>query len=108
MHHAGSKHGPAADGQYHPYTKEVIVKNGTCPKCGSESIYCGDKIPLKNGPFGSNSIPVSIISMAALDNYVCTDCGYLESYIAEKDKLKEITEGWRNLQAAETAEEEKK
>ena len=41
--------------------------------------------------------------MAALDNYVCTDCGYLESYIAEKDKLKEITESWRNLQAAETA-----
>ncbi len=46
--------------------------------------------------------------MAALDNYVCTDCGYLESYIAEKDKRKEITEDWRNLQAAETAEEEKK
>ena len=81
------------------------MKNGTCPKCGSESVYCGDKLPLKNGPFGSNSIPISIISIAALDNYVCTDCGYLESYIAEKDKLKEITEGWRNLQATGAAEE---
>ena len=81
------------------------MKNGTCPKCGSESIYCGDKIPLKNGPFGSNSIPVSIISMAALDNYVCTDCGYLESYIAGKNKRKEIAEGWRNLHTAETADE---
>lgn len=81
------------------------MKNGTCPKCGSESVYCGDKLPLKNGPFGSNSIPISIISIAALDNYVCTDCGYLESYIAEKDKIKEITEGWRNLQATEVTEE---
>jgi hypothetical protein len=61
---------------------------------------------LKNGPFGSNSIPVSIISIAALDNYVCTDCGYLESYIAEKDKLKEIGENWRTLQATETAEKD--
>ncbi len=81
------------------------MKNGTCPKCGSESIYCGDKIPLKNGPFGSNSIPVSILSMAALDNYVCTDCGYIESYIAEKDKLKEIVESWRSLRTTETNDE---
>jgi len=42
--------------------------------------------------------------MAALDNYVCTDCGYLESYIAEKDKLKEITEDWRAIQATEATE----
>ena len=81
------------------------MKNGTCPKCGSESIYCGDKIPLKNGPFGSNSIPVSIISIAALDNYVCTDCGYIESYIAEEDKRKEINEDWRSINASEEEEE---
>ncbi len=81
------------------------MKNGTCPKCGSESIYCGDKIPLKNGPFGSNSIPVSILSIAALDNYVCTDCGYLESYIAGKGKRKEIAEGWRHLKESQDEEE---
>ena len=79
------------------------MKNGTCPKCGSESVFCGDKIPLKNGPFGSNSIPVSIFSIAALDNWVCTDCGYLESYIAEKDKLKEIAESWRKQDAKKAA-----
>ena len=43
--------------------------------------------------------------MAALDNYVCTDCGYIESYIAEKDKLKEIVESWRNLRTTETNDE---
>ena len=80
-----------------PIYKEVIVKNGTCPKCGSKSIYCGDKIPLKSGPFGSNSIPVSIISMAALDNYVCVDCGLVESYVADDYMLKKISQKWKSL-----------
>ena len=71
------------------------MKSGICPKCKSESVYCGDKIPLKSGPFGSNTIPVSIISIAPLDNYVCTDCGYVESYVARESNLKEITETWR-------------
>jgi len=82
------------------------VKNGTCPKCGSQSVYCGDQVPLKSGPFGSNSIPVSIISIASLDNYVCTDCGYLESYIADKEKCKEIAEGWRSTQSSEDDEDD--
>ena len=71
------------------------MKTGICPKCKSESVYCGDKIPLKSGPFGSNSIPVNIISIAPLDNYVCAECGYTESYIAGADKLKEIAKSWR-------------
>lgn len=66
-------------------------------------MYCGDKIPLKSGPFGSNSIPVSLVSLASLDNYVCTDCGYLESYVAEQDKLQEIAAKWRNTNEAEEA-----
>ena len=71
------------------------MKTGKCPKCKSTSVYRGDEIPMKSGPFGSNSIPVSIVSIASLDNYVCTDCGYVESYVARKSKLKEITETWR-------------
>ena len=81
------------------------MKNGNCPKCGSNSVYCGDAIPLKGGPFGSNSIPVSLVSMASLDNYVCTECGYLESYIAEQEKLEEIAEKWRNTHEAEIEDE---
>ncbi len=78
------------------------MKNGTCPKCGSDSVFCGDKVPLKSGPFGSNSIPISLISIAPLDNYVCTDCGYIESYIADTDKTKEIADSWRNVKDSET------
>ena len=70
------------------------MKQGKCPKCGSKEIFCGKDIQLKSGPFGSNSIPISMTSIAALDNYVCTECGYVESYVADKAKLKEITIRW--------------
>ena len=70
------------------------MKQGKCTKCGSAEVYSGIDILPKSGPFGSNSIPISIVSIAALDNYVCTDCGYLESYIAETEKLEEIAKKW--------------
>lgn len=70
------------------------MKQGKCPKCSSNEVYCGSDLKLKNGPFGSNSIPVSLTSIAALDNYVCTQCGYVESYISDSSKLKEISIRW--------------
>ena len=73
------------------------MKSGKCPKCGSGEIYCGDDIHPKAGPFASNSVPVSLTSIASLDNYVCTQCGYLESYIADNSKLREIYIKWRKV-----------
>ena len=70
------------------------MKQGKCPRCGSEEVHSGVEVLPKSGPFGSNSIPISIVSIAALDNYVCTDCGYLERYIADAEKLKEIVKKW--------------
>ena len=70
------------------------MKSGICPKCGSSQVYASTDLPLKGGPFGSNSIPVSLTSMAPLDNYVCVDCGLVESYVAEAYDLKEITRKW--------------
>ena len=77
------------------------MKNGKCPQCGSEKIYAAKDLPLKGGPFGSNSIPVSLTSMAPLDNYVCIACGRVESYIADKEKLAEIKRKWRPVNQAE-------
>ena len=70
------------------------MKTGTCPKCASETVYSGASIPLKKGPFGSNSIPISLTSVAALDNYVCAECGYVESYVSNAERLAEISEKW--------------
>lgn len=75
------------------------MKNGKCPKCGSAEIYSPKDLPLKGGPFGSNSIPISLTSMAAMDNYVCVDCGLVESYVADREKLEEIAKKWAQVGA---------
>jgi predicted nucleic-acid-binding Zn-ribbon protein len=70
------------------------MKQGKCPKCSSDEVYSGSHIKPKSGPFVSNSIPISLTSIAGLDNYVCTQCGYVESYISDPSKLKEISIRW--------------
>lgn len=79
------------------------MKTGICPKCKSNAVYSGSGVILKKGPFGSNSIPISLSSIAALDNFVCTDCGYVESYVSEKEKLAEISRKW--IKVGQTGEE---
>jgi predicted nucleic-acid-binding Zn-ribbon protein len=71
------------------------MKQGKCPKCGSTNIYSAADLPLKSGPFGCNAIPVSLTAMAALDNYVCVDCGLVESYVADESMLKRIAKKWK-------------
>jgi predicted nucleic-acid-binding Zn-ribbon protein len=81
----------------------VIMKDANCPKCGSGEVYSGVELIvkdgpiasiLKGGPFASNSIPISLSSMAPIDNYVCVNCGYVEHYISDRSKLKEIAKKW--------------
>lgn len=71
------------------------MKNSKCPKCGSTEIFSGTDVYPKSGPFTSNSIPISLTSIAPLDNYVCIGCGYVEHYIADAQKLKEISKKWQ-------------
>ena len=73
------------------------MKDGKCPKCGATEVYSGSDVHPKVGPFTSNAIPVSLTSVAALDNYVCAECGYVERYIAETGKLREIYIKWRKV-----------
>ena len=75
------------------------MKTGRCPKCGASEVYSGATLPLKKGPFGSNSIPVTLTSIAALDNYVCINCGYVESYIGDAEKRVEISQKWVKVKA---------
>jgi len=81
------------------------LKDNKCPKCGSTDIYAGTDVYPKSGPFTSNSIPVSLTSIAALDNYVCVACGYVESYVAETEKLKEISKKWVRAKESERGEQ---
>ena len=82
------------------------MRTGTCPKCSSTKVFSGADIPLKKGPFGINSIPIGLTSIAALDNYVCGECGYVERYVSSQTKLAEISRKWEavGLDAAEKQE----
>ena len=80
------------------------MKTGICPKCSSHEVFSGAGLALKKGPFGSNSIPIGITSIAALDNLVCVDCGYVESYVGDPDKLAEISSKWARVELEETEE----
>ncbi len=79
------------------------MKDGKCPKCGSDDVFHGTDVPAKTGPFGSNSIPITLISIAALDNYVCAKCGYVESYVASASKLLEISRVWPRVKEAQSS-----
>jgi predicted nucleic-acid-binding Zn-ribbon protein len=80
--------------------EELSMKQGKCPKCGSVNIYVAADLPLKSGPFGSNSIPVTLTAIAALDNYVCVDCGLVEHYVADDSMLKKIADRWKAVNPA--------
>ncbi len=57
------------------------MKSGTCPKCNSSNIYLKayalDKITLDG-------------KAVEYTNFVCTDCGYFETYITDKEALSKI------------------
>jgi predicted nucleic-acid-binding Zn-ribbon protein len=68
--------------------------DGICPKCGSTEVYAGTDVGYKSGSSYSNTIPITFWHTAALDNYVCGQCGYVESYIAKDSDLERIRQKW--------------
>jgi predicted nucleic-acid-binding Zn-ribbon protein len=67
------------------------MKKGQCPKCGLLNVY------MKNNGIAANTylfVSISGFSYVYLDNYICTDCGYVESYVADKSKLPAIASKW--------------
>lgn len=70
------------------------MKKGICPVCGGKEIYSGMTVKGKAGMHDSNCIPVSIFRAAALDNFVCGQCGYVQSYVAREKDLAAIKKKW--------------
>lgn len=70
------------------------LKDGICTQCGSDEVYSGANLRYKHGGFGSNTIPVSFWDEAELDNYICVNCGYLESYVSDQRALEVVKKHW--------------
>jgi predicted nucleic-acid-binding Zn-ribbon protein len=57
------------------------MKSGTCPKCSSSNVYFK--------PYALDKVTLDGRGVEYVD-YVCTDCGYFETYISDKDALSQI------------------
>lgn len=71
------------------------MKTGKCPKCNSTQVYYKEALIAQEG----SNIRINAFNMAALDYYVCTECGYVESYIANPNKLNKIERQWIKIDA---------
>ena len=78
------------------------LKEGLCPQCGSERVRSGAAIEGKEGLRGGNRIPINGVIHVALDNYVCVDCGYVESYISDRSILNRIAKEWTRIEPKES------
>lgn len=81
------------------------LRSGLCPQCGSERVRSGRRIPGKEGDYGANRIPVTATIAVPLDNYICLDCGYVESYILDRTALNLIEQVWPRVRPKRPDEE---
>ena len=72
------------------------MKSGTCPKCGSKSVHHeqnGIYIPKM---IGGAFVRTDSANMGSnTDDYICVECGYMERYLDDKEKLKAIAKAWK-------------
>jgi hypothetical protein len=80
----------------------LSLKDGICPVCGSKHVKSGADVPDKAGDGGGNRIPINAVFAAPLDNFVCVDCGYMESYILDRAILNRIAREWERVQNKQT------
>lgn len=64
------------------------MKNGQCPKCGSTNVYTQQNELQETRVAGRLQI---------VDDYVCTACGYFETYLTDQDALRKIAERWKKV-----------
>ena len=57
------------------------MKSGTCPKCSSSHVYFK--------PYALDKIAVDGRGVEYV-NYICTECGYFETYITDQNALGRI------------------
>jgi predicted nucleic-acid-binding Zn-ribbon protein len=60
---------------------------GKCPKCGTTQIVA---IASPSGAY--NEIKVDASHATSVTRYVCTACGYIEQYVADKAGLGKLSE----------------
>jgi predicted nucleic-acid-binding Zn-ribbon protein len=76
------------------------MKNGTCPKCSQSTVYSSKKgiiYATAGAMYIQNLKGMLVMPMKDYTDYVCTSCGYFETYINDEEKLSEIAKQWNKV-----------
>jgi len=71
------------------------VKDGICPRCKSTQVYSSAN--MRNRTENSSTIPLSLLRSIPLENYVCINCGYVESYVSDQEMLYRVKDIWNKV-----------
>ena len=71
-----------------------MIKRGICPACGSKDIHVNPTVGREVKGTGLNIMPIGWFDIAKLDNYVCVNCGYVESYVGNPRDRERIAKKW--------------
>lgn len=63
------------------------MKQGICRACRKQTVFKKKADP-------DYAIPIKTLSVAAVYHFVCANCGYIENYILEEGKLRQIETHW--------------
>lgn len=79
------------------------MRDGICPKCGSDNIYTGGPNKSFVGvPLLGSTIMLSLYKSwngkrIDLTHYGCATCGYIEAYAADEESIQNMKEEWQSL-----------
>ena len=76
------------------------MKNGTCPKCSQSTVHSskrGISYAARGSFYVNNLKSMLIVPTNEYTDYVCTNCGYYETYLNDAEKLKQIASEWSKV-----------
>jgi hypothetical protein len=76
------------------------MKDGKCPKCNSTTVFSqrkGIDFSSQRNVYVHVASELGTRPTKEVDYYVCTTCGYFESYIEDRAKLDVIAKDWKKI-----------
>ena len=73
------------------------MRSGICPKCQTPTVYRKpDGIGIGDGT--GVYVRTSWATRASkTEDYICTRCGYFETYVLDEKKMAEVTSAWEKV-----------